>query len=75
MPPRLIPPVLLMLWIVVGLFGGAWLHGIGYSRKLDERSFSRPLMWGGVFLYVKESGRADTLERFGQAAPISARPT
>ncbi len=46
----LVPPLFLLLWIVSGFFGGAWLHGRGYRRKLDGRPLGRLLMWAGAFI-------------------------
>src|SRR5207244_397071 len=68
----------LWLWLTTGMRTREWVavHRKHHARcETDEDPHSPKILginrvlWGGVFLYVKESNRPETVERFGQLTP------
>lgn len=68
----------LWLWLTTGMVTKEWAaihrkHHAKCETRDDPHSpqmlgLSR-VLWGGVFLYVKESRNADTMERYGHGTP------
>jgi stearoyl-CoA desaturase (delta-9 desaturase) len=68
----------LWLWLTTGMVTKEWVavhrkHHAKCETTLDPHSprilgINR-VLWGGVFLYVKEANQLDTLERYGAGTP------
>ncbi len=68
----------LWLWLTTGMRTREWVavHRKHHARceTVDDPHSPQVLginavLWGGVVLYVRESARADTVERYGQGTP------
>jgi stearoyl-CoA desaturase (delta-9 desaturase) len=68
----------LWLWLTTGMRTREWVavHRKHHARCDIEGDPHSPkllginrVLWGGVFLYVKEAAKADTIERYGNRAP------
>jgi len=68
----------LWLWLTTGMATREWVavhrkHHARCETKDDPHSPKilgiNRVLWGGVFLYVKESAKPETIERYGQGTP------
>ncbi len=68
----------LWLWLTTGMITREWaaIHRKHHARCETEADPHSPqvlglnrVLWAGVFLYVKESRNADTMERYGHGTP------
>lgn len=68
----------LWLWATTGMLTKEWaaVHRKHHAKCDTPQDPHSPqilginrVLWGGVFLYVKEAGRPDTLERYGHGTP------
>ena len=68
----------LWLWLSTGMVTKEWAaihrkHHAKCETAEDPHSPQvfgiRRVLWGGVFLYVKEAGNADTMQRYGRGTP------
>jgi stearoyl-CoA desaturase (delta-9 desaturase) len=68
----------LWLWLTTGMVTKQWAavhrkHHAKCDTKEDPHSPQilglNRVLWGGVFLYVKEAKRPDTIERYGRGTP------
>src|ERR1019366_3299320 len=68
----------LWLWLTTGMVTKEWaaVHRKHHAKceTVDDPHSPQVLgihrvLWGGVFLYVKEANRAGTLERYGHGTP------
>jgi stearoyl-CoA desaturase (delta-9 desaturase) len=68
----------LWLWLTTGMVTKEWvaIHRKHHAKVETTEDPHSPqvvginrVLWGGVFLYVKESRNRDTIERYGQGTP------
>ena len=68
----------LWLWLTTGMVTKEWtaIHRKHHAKCETAEDPHSPqtlglnrVLWGGVFLYVKESRRAETMERYGHGTP------
>jgi len=68
----------LWLWLTTGMLTKEWaaVHRKHHAKCETPEDPHSPqilglnrVLWGGVFLYVKEAGRPDTIERYGHGTP------
>src|SRR5450432_2240193 len=68
----------LWLWLTTGMVTKEWaaVHRKHHAKCDTPEDPHSPqilglnrVLWGGVFLYVKEASRPDTLERYGHGTP------
>jgi len=68
----------LWLWLTTGMVTKEWVavHRKHHAKCETAQDPHSPrvlginrVLWGGVFLYVKEANRLDTLERYGSGTP------
>jgi stearoyl-CoA desaturase (delta-9 desaturase) len=68
----------LWLWLTTGMVTKEWaaVHRKHHAKVETQQDPHSPqvlglsrVLWGGVFLYVKESNKLDTLERYGLGTP------
>jgi stearoyl-CoA desaturase (delta-9 desaturase) len=66
------------LWLTTGMVTKEWaaVHRKHHAKCESSDDPHSPqvlgihrVLWGGVFLYVRESNRAETIERYGQGTP------
>ncbi len=66
------------LWLTTGMLTREWvaIHRKHHARCESAEDPHSPqilgiarVLWGGVFLYVRESRNADTIDRFGRGTP------
>ena len=68
----------LWLWLTTGMKTREWVavHRKHHAKRETAEDPHSPqvlginrVLWGGVFLYVKESAKRDTIERYGDGTP------
>ena len=67
------------LWLTTGMVTREWaaVHRKHHAKCETPEDPHSPqvlgidrVLWGGVFLYVREAGRAETVERYGHGTPV-----